>query len=707
MRAAERAGPAFQREGRAVERAAGRTGQLALDGTPFALEGRTGSLAALTDPAAATPWPVRLTFEAAGAKLAAEGSIAQPLQARGWRLAVEARIPELQRLAPLLPDAPLPPLRDLVLVTTLADGGPGALPALSDLRLTLGPAALDALLPGLQLASLTASLPAQDQPLTLAAEATLSGVPLRLGGTLGAPALLLAATPQRTTTEPWPLDLTLSAATATAALKGTIADLRNRTGIDLALALRVPELAALSPLAGTPLPAVRDIALDTHIAERGPGFAGGAFLRGLRLTSSAADTAAELTYVVGQRRGFAGTFASTRIDLDALRPPEAAAPAAPGGAPAGAPAATPAPPRDRRVIPDLPLPLEALRVTDSDLRGKSAPWHRRGHASGRHPRPGGAGRPGTARPLYRDPARRPRQPARRRRCHHRPAHRPARRAVLRARPGAAAGRAGMPGGTTGRAEFDIDLRGQGRPPRVAATAAGHVGLGVTSAQLDQGSGGPLAKLFGDLRRGLPQLGQLWPRPGIGIACFANRGLVEGGLGPHPGPAAGYHHRPHRRRRHRQPARRDPGDAARLSTCAADPRGARCGSAPPSRSAAPSPSPCRNSPWSPPAACSAPRRGPAAQPGQPGSDGLLGALSGQQGVVPGGRRRHPGSRHGAACPRRAGAAPARSRPPPVPEPNPAPGLCSPVSSNGAPTNNPVRRSCCAASSGAGDKGKKTP
>ena len=331
------------------------TGRFTLDGTPFTLDGETGPLAALTDPAPASPWPLRLVLEAAGARIAAQGSIARPLQASGWQMAVDAKVPELQRLAPLLPDVPLPPLRDLALTAQLADAG-AALPAVSDLRLTLGPAVLDALLPGLRLTRLTATLPQQDQPLALAAEAALNEVPLRLDGTLGAPARLLAgAAPQ-----PWPLDLTLNAGAATATLKGGIADPRKVTGVDLALALRVPELAPLAPLAGTPLPPLRDIALDTRVAERGPAFAAGAFLRGLRFTSSAADAAGDLTYVIGQRRGVSGTLASSRIDLDALRPPPAA-PAAPA-------APAPAPARDGRVIPDLPLPLEAIRVTDSDLR---------------------------------------------------------------------------------------------------------------------------------------------------------------------------------------------------------------------------------------------------------------------------------------------------------------------------------------------------
>ena len=494
------------------------TGRFALDGTPFTLAGDTGSLATLTDPNPASPWPLRLVLEAAGARIAAEGSIARPLQASGWRLALDARVPELQRLAPLLPDVPMPPLRDLTLVAGLADAGE-ALPTVSDLRLTLGPATLEALLPGLQLAGLTATMPRQDQPLALTAEATLHGQPLRLEGSLGAPALVLAA-------QPWPLDLKLSSGAATATLAGRIADPRGITGVDLVLALRVPELAALAPLAGgRPLPPVRDIALDSRIAERGPGFAAGAFLRDLRFASSAADAASpELTYVIGQRRGFAGSITSTRIDLDALRPPEA-----PGAATAEAPAAPP-PARDRRVIPDLPLPLEALRLTDSSLRwqigtlvtGGITLADLRGALVIQDGRarldpftatlPGGPVSLRAAADVTTTPP---------------SVQVAALSAGLDLPPLLAALR--LPAGTTGRAEFDIDIRGQGDTLRaVAAGAAGHVGLGLTSAQVEQGSGGLLARLFGDLRRGLPELGNL-AEGKIGIACLAGRWALEGGI----------------------------------------------------------------------------------------------------------------------------------------------------------------------------------
>ncbi|MBX6744509.1 MAG: AsmA family protein [Acetobacteraceae bacterium] len=329
-------------------------GALALDQLPFTVQGQVGSIARLTGAGGAGPWPLDLTIASEGAKLAVQGSIAEPQQRKGWQFAVTAQVPDLTRFARVVPDVPLLPLHNLDLATKLADSG-GGLPRISDLRLTVGESDLSLLRPGLRLTSLTATMPAMDQPLALQAEAVEGNTPLRLAGTLGAPALLLPGAAH----QPWPLDLTAQVANATASAKGSVADPRALTGVDLAVSLRVPEVQALAPLAGMSLPPVKNLALDTRVAERGKGFEAGAFLRGLKLTSSAGDAAGDLTYVIGQRQGMTGQLASQRLDLDALRPP-----AAPG-----APAAQPAPAvRDHRMIPDIPLPLEALRIIDSNLR---------------------------------------------------------------------------------------------------------------------------------------------------------------------------------------------------------------------------------------------------------------------------------------------------------------------------------------------------
>ncbi|WP_043358894.1 AsmA family protein [Belnapia sp. F-4-1] len=483
-------------------------GQLALNGIPLALSGETGPLDRLTDPAAATPWPLRLALEAAGARLAAEGAIARPMQMRGWQMAVEARVPELQKLAPLLPDAPLPPLRDLALTAKLDET------SVSDLRLTLGAAVLDAVLPGLRLASLTATLPRQDQPLGLDAEAALNDVPLRLAGTLGAPSVLLPGA----ALQPFPVDLRLAVAGATGTAKGAIADLRRLAGVDLALSFRAPDLAPLAPLAGAPLPPVRDLALDMRLAERTPGFAGGAFLRGLRIASSAGDAAGDLTYVIGQRQGVEGALTSTRLDLDALRPPPAA--------PAAAAPAAPPPPADRRAIPDVKLPLEALRIIDGDLRWQIGSLLAQG-VTLRQVQARLSIQDGRAR-LDPFAAQMPGGPVALRAAANLTTAPPTVQVAAQS-PGldlapllAALGQA--PPQATGMLGLDADLRGQGTDLRaIAGTAHGHLGLSVVRGTL---SGSLLEKLPADLRRLLPSgmAGRDIP-----LRCLALRFQAEDGM----------------------------------------------------------------------------------------------------------------------------------------------------------------------------------
>lgn len=341
-------------------------GALALDGLPVTVGGEAGGPARLFGASEASPWPVRLAVAAGGAEARVEGAAAQPLQGRGWRVSVAAKAPDLARFAATFPNLPAPPLRNLDLSATFADPGPEAgrrLPRFSDLRFSLGSNDLSWVWPGLRLSGLRVVAPRDDAPFALEGEAAVGDLPLRLSGNLGAPRpwLVGAAAP-----EPWPIDLGFGAGAATASVKGRIADItRGALGFDLALALRAPDVAALSPLAGRPLPAVRDLSLDARVSERGRGFAAGAFFRELRVSSSAGDAAGDLTYVIGQRQGPVGELASRRLDLDALLPPPvAAAPSAPGAA--APPRAPPA--GDGRLIPDLPVPVDVLRITHGNLR---------------------------------------------------------------------------------------------------------------------------------------------------------------------------------------------------------------------------------------------------------------------------------------------------------------------------------------------------
>lgn len=493
-------------------------GSLTLDGAPFAVEGEAGPLLGLTDPLPGTPWPLRLALAAGGATATLEGSIDRPRERRGWKATLTAQVPDTQALVPLLPDLPVPPLRDLRTRIGLADAGPGR-QALTGLDVSIGASPLDPLLPGLALTAFTAQQAGPEAPLTLSGQGQLQGLPVTLKGSTGSPMLLRPGSEG-----PLPVDLALTAANATALVKGKVGDPRRIGDVALQVALGIPDLAALSPLAGTPLPAVKDLTVQFGLAERGFGFSGGAVLTGLRVASSAADAAGDLTYVVGMRQGLHGTLASRRIDLDALAPPPA-----PGAA--GAPAAPAAPARsDGKVIPDLPLPLELLRITDSDLRWTIGELHSGGvtlretslHAEIRDGRgrldpvtttlPGGKLSLRAAADVTTTP------PSVQVAAQSEGIDLPTLLAALHA-----------PGGTAGRIELDMDLRGQGRDLRaVAATATGHLGLALINGQVESGSGSLLGRALGDLRQAVPQLGAL-AQGRITVACAATRWRAEGGI----------------------------------------------------------------------------------------------------------------------------------------------------------------------------------
>lgn len=518
-------------------------GALTLEGEPFALSGGIGPLAAVLAPrpAGAPPWPLRLVLEepdgGGGARIAIEGSIADPVARRGYRAELEARLPELTRLARFLPDVPLPPLRQVTARAAVADAGDGS-PAISGLRLAVGESDLNALWPGFRLARLEATAAGPDQPVAFDLQGRVGeALPLALQARLGAPARLLGGAGGA----PFPVEARLTAGAATATLRGAVADPRALTGVDLALAATAPDLGALAPLLppGTGLPPLRDVSLRTRVAERGPGFAAGAVLRDLVFASSAGDLAGEVTYVVGTRQGVSGTLAARRLDLDALTAPAAgrapatspaAPPAPPAAAPSGQrPAPAPAPRQDGRVIPAIPLPLAALRQTDSDLRltvgelrtgGRT--WRNiEAHAAIQDGRarfdpviadlPGNAGRvtlragaDATAEPPVVQLA----------------AHADAIDLV------AAQAAFGLPARATGRLSLDLDLRGRGRDTRaVAGSAFGHLGLALTGGRVPETV---VETALGGLRGQVPGVQELLGRP-LDLSCVALRLDAQEGI----------------------------------------------------------------------------------------------------------------------------------------------------------------------------------
>ncbi|MBW8269796.1 AsmA family protein [Caldovatus aquaticus] len=499
-------------------------GTLQHAGVPVALRAEGGPLSALGSPGRA--WPVRLSAHTEGLRLDAEGALAAP--GAGWRLRVRAEAADLARLAPLVPDLPLPPLRQVAASAELAAAEAGA-PwpvTVADLRLRAGPSDLGALRQGLALNRLDLAAPAPDRPVQVAVEAALGPLPLRLEGTLGAPLALLRGD------APFPVELALGAGAASGTVKGAIADPRAIAGVDLRLEGRVPDLAELRPLLGDgPLPPLRDVTLAARLAERGVGFAGGAVLRELRLESPAGDVAGEVAYAIGARDAVAARLASRRLRLDALLPPRPAA-ASPAAA-APPPSVPPGDVAPRRVIPEILLPVAALGLLDADLVWRiavlsgpgGAVWRdveaqialeagrgRAGLRAGATPtagrREGGALSLTLGVEARQDP----------------PAVSLAARAPDLDLAGLLAA-FGQPPRAAGRLWLAADLRGRGRDTRaLAATLDGGLGLAATEGEVEAAL---LEPVLAPLRRSNLPLPPLPAR--IAVSCLALRVAVEDGV----------------------------------------------------------------------------------------------------------------------------------------------------------------------------------
>jgi AsmA protein len=337
----------------------------ALNGNEVTLAGTVGPVARLIGPGGAGPWPVDLTATAAGARAAIRGSIAEPRSAKGYDLAVQATVPDLARLAPFLPNVELPPARNIEFSVQAADRG-RTLPEISALTVKAGESDLNAILPGLRLARLEVSAPDTQRPVRLSLAAALNGAPIGAEGTLGP----LGAFLPGASGQPWPVDLRLTAAGAEATAKGTIARPATPAGIDIAIAATVPDLAALSPLAGgAALPAIKDVTFSARARDRPNG--SGGILRDIALKLGPSDLSGNVELEIGARPKLTATLASKRLDIDQLMGAMGGegTPAA-GQAPAARPAPPPpaaGPPRTR-LIPDTPLPFAGLRAADAALK---------------------------------------------------------------------------------------------------------------------------------------------------------------------------------------------------------------------------------------------------------------------------------------------------------------------------------------------------
>jgi AsmA protein len=456
-------------------------------GAAFKLAGAVGSLAGLRGDA---PWPVDLQFASGGATLKLDGSLAAPVTGRGWSGKLDGAAPDLSALAPFLPGVALPPARDVRLSVQAADKG-GALPDVSALSLHAGPADLRAYAPGLAIEAADISAERLDRPLKIDLRGSYAGGPLTVAALLGPPGDLL---PGAHPTEPWPVDVSAAAAGATLSAKGRLGA---GSGDGVAVAAKIPDLAALSALLRARLPALHDIAFAAHVADAPGGFSHGVALRGMTFVSPQADVSGDVT--LGRPRpSVTGTVAASRLDLDAILAAFKEAPAPPQPAASEKASSTPAAPsepraRRRFVIPDDALPLDSLRGADADIAMKIASMRTGGadyrNLDGRLSLTGGK--------LKLDPFSADLPAGHMEATLSLDASRAVPEAAVSVHAPQIAAKPmalllGLPGDVSGAMDVDLELRGAGASPHaVASVADGHLGLAMVGGSLDKAAVGPL------------------------------------------------------------------------------------------------------------------------------------------------------------------------------------------------------------------------
>jgi AsmA protein len=212
-------------------------------------------------------------------------------------------------------------------------------------------------------------MPSLQDPVSINIAGTFQNAPLTITGTIGAPAALInpawlpppsqPASPQAPDQND-PISLTATAAGANLSVTGGIATPKTLSGAALAVTATTPDLSQLSALAGTPLPAFKNLSVQTTITDPG----------GLGLTKSIGVTGLSLTMDNAAFGGDASLYFSPprldaalkgqSINVDAIL---AALPSPPPN-----PATTPPPTMAGDITQSkLQLPIKLLQSATADV----------------------------------------------------------------------------------------------------------------------------------------------------------------------------------------------------------------------------------------------------------------------------------------------------------------------------------------------------
>ncbi len=307
---------------------------IAWRGQPITISGSAGSLIRLMDPAPPRagdpPWGMLLTAQVPGAKVTLAGTVQRPLEARGLSLRIDGVATDLGGVGAILGRS-LPPLRAMTLTAQLADRAEG-LPQIQNIGMQIGASDLGSLVPGLKIERVILSARTPDDAIQAELRGTVSATDLRATGRFGSLAQLLD--PERRD-EPFPVELNANLGESTLTLRGLTAPFGTDGGppsVDMAVAVKLRDLADFSAFAGRRLPTQRPISFEGRVASIAQGSvkggaqggAGGAdappgiALRGAALRMPLAEIDGDVDIVLGERAEVRTVLRGRKLDADGL-----------------------------------------------------------------------------------------------------------------------------------------------------------------------------------------------------------------------------------------------------------------------------------------------------------------------------------------------------------------------------------------------------
>jgi uncharacterized protein involved in outer membrane biogenesis len=342
----------------------------------FQVAGKLGSMNAMASPG--TPFPVNVTGTVAdAANFKVDGTIKEPLAAKGYDLAVAADSAEMAKLARIV-GLQMTSIGPLKVEAKITDTAPGGNPSVPSFKAELGK---------LDLALVRAEGAVRD-PLGqkgININASVEGREIGAFSGFGIPGLaaplppIPALGPFKATAQvingpgDKPSIPQLKAELGRPDLlkvnvDGAVQDPIGRKGIAINFVAEAADLHAVAQKAGVDAPLSGPLSFAAKVADAGPDRYA---LSGVKLSAGGSDLAGEATVAMGGPRPVvSANFTSTQIDLAAFTPKDAkakpqAAPAAPapGSAQGG---------KGGRVFSDDPLPFDVLNASDGELHYRAA-----------------------------------------------------------------------------------------------------------------------------------------------------------------------------------------------------------------------------------------------------------------------------------------------------------------------------------------------